>query len=104
MKDENPEISSELLRGILSLRNRPILFDSFVSDISPTREKILSRSFMAALTTGQGMTKPIEFHSHDLVRYSGDMLSWIHQACIAERDMLEILFGLNSTAGIYIWF
>jgi predicted MPP superfamily phosphohydrolase len=56
----------------------------------------------AALTTGQGMTKPIEFHAHDLIRYAGDILSWIHQACIAERDLLELLFGLKSTAGKFM--
>ena len=55
-------------------------------------------SFHSAVSVGSGVTKPIEFHAHDVLRYVGDLLSWVHQACIAERDLLETLLGLQSSA------
>lgn len=99
MKEESPDPSAELLRGITCLQNRPILFKAWGSDMSTLREKALSRAFGMALSIGQGMTRPIDFHAHDLTRYAGDILAWMHQSFVSEREMLEQLFGLKSSAG-----
>ena len=46
--------------------------------------------FINALTKGGpgGTPKPIELTSHDPVRYSGDMVAWLHQTIASERDFL----------------
>lgn len=47
----------------------------------------------ALVRGGQGGTpKPIEIHSHDPLRYVGDMLAWVHQAVAGEKEFLESLF------------
>jgi hypothetical protein len=58
-------------------------------------------AFHEALTVGgpAGVPKPIDFHAHDYLRYAGDILAWIHQAAMAEREMLENIFGIQSRAG-----
>lgn len=38
-----------------------------------------------------------------LYRYNGDILAWIHQACVSEREMLDSVFGLASRAGIVLF-
>ena len=44
------------------------------------------------LTVGPGGTpRPIELHSHDPLRYVGDMLAWLHQATASEKEHLQTL-------------
>jgi len=52
------------------------------------------RRFITALTRGgpNGIPRPIEMHAHDPVRYTGDMLAWIHQAVASENEFLKALF------------
>lgn len=38
-----------------------------------------------------GTPRPIELHSHDPLRYVGDMLAWIHQATASEKEHLQSL-------------
>lgn len=41
------------------------------------------------LSAGPGGTpRPIELHSHDPLRYVGDMLAWLHQAAATEKEHL----------------
>jgi hypothetical protein len=56
------------------------------------------KAFQSALSVGGpgGVPKPIEFHAHDTIRYAGDILAWIHQASMGEREMLENIFGMES--------
>ena len=51
------------------------------------------RSFIDALTRGGpgGTPRPIELHSHDPLRYVGDMLAWLHQASASEKEHLQTL-------------
>ena len=45
-----------------------------------------------SLSTGPGGTpRPIELHSHDPLRYVGDMLAWLHQAAASEKEHLQTL-------------
>lgn len=57
------------------------------------RRDAVARAFMAALTRGG---RPIELQAHDSLRYVGDMLAWVHQACAGEKEMLESLFNRHS--------
>ena len=89
-----------------AFRLRPILFDACIEELSHIRHEALTKSFYAALTQGGhgGVPKPIDFHAHDPQRYTGDILAWIHQACVGEREMLDAVFGLSSRAGVYCSF
>ena len=40
---------------------------------------------------GTKNSRPIELHSHDPLRYLGDMLAWVHQACASEREHVTCL-------------
>lgn len=64
------------------------------------RKTTLIRAFQEALSVGGpgGFPRPIEFFAHDAVRYVGDMVAWVHQTTVSEREMLEGLFGLPSSA------
>ena len=50
-----------------------------------------------------GTPRPIELHSHDPLRYVGDMLAWLHQAIASEREHIQALLkkcvmnGRNSS-------
>lgn len=59
----------------------------------------MARAFINALTRGGpgGTPRPIELQAHDSLRYIGDMLAWIHQACASEKEMLESLFQKTPT-------
>ena len=101
LKYESPEVSTNLKRAMHAFRVRPILFDSCIDEIASIRNIAISKAFTNALTLGgpNGFPKPIEFHAHDSMRYAGDILAWVHQACIGERELLEGVFGLASKAG-----
>ena len=95
---ENPQISTSIRRSLRVLAERPALFSSCLDFFAKSRERNLSESFYAALTGsshGQNEdanTKPIEYYSHDSLRFVGDMLAWTHSATVSERESLEILF------------
>ena len=95
---ENPQISSVIRRALRALAERPTLFQSCLDFFAEAREHVLTDAFYAALTGSSGendqnpMTKPIEFHAHDPLRYVGDMLAWTHSATVSEREALETLF------------
>ncbi|KAJ1547809.1 Golgi transport complex subunit 6, partial [Cladochytrium tenue] len=54
------------------------------------------RLAMRALKLRPSMFQPIEMHAHDPLRYVGDMLAWLHQAAVSEREFLESLFSPND--------
>ena len=95
---ENPQISSIIRRALRALAERPSLFQSCLDYFAEAREHVLTDAFYAALTGSSiendqnPMTKPIEFHAHDPLRYVGDMLAWTHSATVSERESLETLF------------
>jgi len=95
---ENPQISSLIRRALRALAERPTLFQSCLDFFAESREHVLTDAFYAALTGSEAendhnpMTKPIDFHAHDPLRYVGDMLAWTHSATVSEREALEALF------------
>ena len=95
---ENPQISSVIRRALRALAERPSLFQSCLDYFAKAREHVLTDAFYAALTGSSAendlnpMTKPIDFHAHDTLRYVGDMLAWTHSATVSEREALESLF------------
>ncbi|KAF8266548.1 oligomeric complex COG6-domain-containing protein [Lactarius quietus] len=70
--------------------------------LAQTRQSATLSSLTSALTTGsasgRSSTRPIELHAHDALRYTGDMLAWVHQAIAAERVFLETRLGIDAGA------
>ena len=111
---EDPRISGSVRRALRGLAERPTLFQSCLDFFAEAREHNLSAAFHAALTETHAASgtanvvpnaKPIEFSTHDTLRYVGDMLAWVHSAAVSEREALEGLFvsdaeelakGINS--------
>lgn len=106
---ENPQIGSSIRHALRVLAERPSLFQSCLDYFAEAREHILSDAFHTALT-GESPSgkpdpsvKPIELAAHDLLRYVGDMLAWMHSAAVGEREALEVFFvseGGEIAAGI----
>lgn len=68
-----------------------------MDEVASARHDAVARSFLNALTRGGpgGTPRPIELQAPDPLRYIGDMLAWVHQACAGEKEMLESLFQRN---------
>lgn len=68
-----------------------------MDQIASARHDAVARAFLNALTKGGpgGTPRPIELQAPDPLRYIGDMLAWVHQACASEKEMLESLFQRN---------
>ncbi|KAI9484688.1 oligomeric Golgi complex subunit 6-like protein [Zychaea mexicana] len=88
------DVSTLMTKGLHALRHRPVLFQTILDDLAVARREAVGRAFINALTRGGpgGTPRPIELQAHDSLRYIGDMLAWIHQACASEKEMLESLF------------
>jgi hypothetical protein len=65
--------------------------------VASARHDAVARAFLNALTRGGpgGTPRPIELQAPDPLRYIGDMLAWVHQACAGEKEILESLFQRN---------
>ncbi|KAL1919011.1 uncharacterized protein VTP21DRAFT_2392 [Calcarisporiella thermophila] len=92
------EASAALRSAMQALKQRPVLFQSCLDELVQIRKNAILRAFIDALTRGGpgGMPRPIELHAHDPLRYIGDMLAWIHQSLVGEREVLEGLFGVST--------
>ena len=97
MSTEYPEINPTLRKALKELRERPILFQYCIDEYSIARRMALVRSFIDALTREWSTGRPIELHSHDPVRYCGDMLGWLHQAIATENDHISSLLSEHGT-------
>ena len=118
-KDYSMEVTSTMRESVVRLKKRPELLtyvpllskcwseidyvapSESLTILSSTRQNSLLTSFLTALTRGgpSGLPRPIELHAHDPLRYVGDMLAWVHQAIAAEREFLEMLFGVGVESG-----
>ena len=98
-----------------------------MDEFGTARRSTVVRGFIDALTRGGpgGTPRPIEMHSHDPLRYSGqtvpeglvvfgrksslmrafpiryvgDMLAWLHQATASEKEHLEALLKQVTAQG-----
>lgn len=95
---ENPQINAFIRKSLRTLAERPALFESCLDSFSDARDHIMTEGFYSALTGASTdpdkdpTMKPIEFHAHDTLRYTGDILAWAHSATVSERESLESLF------------
>ncbi|KAG9348419.1 hypothetical protein JZ751_002154, partial [Albula glossodonta] len=72
-----------------------------LDEFGTARRCAVVRGFIDALTRGGpgGTPRPIEMHSHDPLRYVGDMLAWLHQATASEKEHLEALLKQVTMQG-----
>eukprot|EP00047_Mylnosiga_fluctuans_P019083 m.78466 g.78466 ORF g.78466 m.78466 type:complete len:660 (+) comp7966_c0_seq2:23-2002(+) len=99
LNSEMPEHPALLCRAFGMLRDRPVLLQYCMKDLADARRNVASRAFIDALTRGGpgGVPKPIELFSHDAVRYTSDMLAWLHQCVASERELLSFLLAPPPT-------
>ncbi|XP_077421864.1 conserved oligomeric Golgi complex subunit 6 [Vanacampus margaritifer] len=93
LTQETCDISPILTQAMEALQDRPVLYKYALDEFGAVRRNAVVRGFIDALTRGGagGTPRPIEMHSHDPMRYVGDMLAWLHQATASEREHLEAL-------------
>lgn len=93
---ETMEMHTQLFKCIAYLQSKKVLFGHCLDEYVTVRRSAVSHSFIEALTRGRTSHntnyQAIELYSVDIVRYAGDMLSFIHQSIVFERDMLKTLF------------
>eukprot|EP00054_Salpingoeca_dolichothecata_P024694 m.169099 g.169099 ORF g.169099 m.169099 type:complete len:652 (-) comp25102_c0_seq3:54-2009(-) len=90
LTSDSPDAPALLCRAMHSLRARPILFQYSLNELSTARRNAVVRSFIDALTRGKGnAARPIELFAHDSVRYTSDMLAWLHQCAASEREFVK---------------
>lgn len=81
-----------------------LLFYRYVlEEYCTVRRSYLVQTFIEALTKGgpDNNPPPIEVHAHDPQKYVGDILAWLNQAILIERDNIHILVEKCNKAGIY---
>ena len=98
--EEKEEDATLLREAIRALRARPMLLRYCAEEVGSARRASLVSRFVNALTKGGpgGMPPPIELHAHDPMRYTNDMLAWIHQALASEKELTNRLFTLDANA------
>nr|XP_008506978.1 PREDICTED: conserved oligomeric Golgi complex subunit 6-like [Equus przewalskii] len=102
LTQESCDISPVLTKAMEALQDRPVLYKYTLDEFGTARRSTVVRGFIDALTRGGpgGTPRPIEMHSHDPLRYVGDMLAWLHQATASEKEHLEALLKHVTTQGV----
>ncbi|EPS37041.1 hypothetical protein H072_9366 [Dactylellina haptotyla CBS 200.50] len=99
---ETPVGNRQVRKALEVLTNRPALLQSCIDTLAEARQRSLYDSFNHALTGGDGDalgTKPIDMMAHDPIRYTGDMLAWLHSALVGELEALQAIFELPPNPG-----
>ncbi|OXB58951.1 hypothetical protein ASZ78_005772 [Callipepla squamata] len=102
LTQESCDISPVLAQAMEALQDRPVLYKYTLDEFGTARRSAVVRGFIDALTRGGlgGTPRPIEMHSHDPLRYVGDMLAWLHQATASEKEHLEAILKLVTIQGV----
>ncbi|XP_051719865.1 conserved oligomeric Golgi complex subunit 6 [Ctenopharyngodon idella] len=102
LTQETCDIPPVLSQAMESLQDRPVLYKYTLDEFGTARRSAVVRGFIDALTRGGpgGTPRPIEMHSHDPMRYVGDMLAWLHQATASEKEHLEALLKQVTVPGV----
>ncbi|NXP35185.1 COG6 protein, partial [Leiothrix lutea] len=102
LTQESCDISPVLAQAMEALQDRPVLYKYTLDEFGTARRSAVVRGFIDALTRGGlgGTPRPIEMHSHDPLRYVGDMLAWLHQATASEKEHLEAMLKLVTIQGV----
>ncbi|XP_064604827.1 conserved oligomeric Golgi complex subunit 6-like [Liolophura sinensis] len=90
---DSPDISPLLSQAMEAIKDRPVLFKYTLDEFGTARRTAVVRGLIDALSRGGpgGTPRPIELHSHDPLRYVGDIMAWLHQAAASEKELLQSL-------------
>ncbi|KAK6528626.1 Golgi transport complex subunit 6, variant 5 [Orbilia ellipsospora] len=95
---ETPTGNHRVRRALEVLTNRPALLQSCLDTLAESRQRTLNESFTDALTgRGEADMKPIDVMAHDPIRYTGDMMAWLHSALVGELEALQAIFELSGS-------
>uniref|UniRef100_A0A8C1NZU1 Component of oligomeric golgi complex 6 n=1 Tax=Cyprinus carpio TaxID=7962 RepID=A0A8C1NZU1_CYPCA len=72
------------VQAMACLQDRPVLYKYTLDEFGTARRPAVVR----------------EMHSHDPLRYVGDMLAWLHQATASEKEHLEALLKQVTVQGV----
>ncbi|KAM6946221.1 conserved oligomeric Golgi complex subunit 6 [Aplochiton taeniatus] len=102
LAQETCDVSPVLSQAMEALQDRPVLYKYTLDEFGTARRCAVVRGFIDALTRGGpgGTPRPIEMHSHDPMRYVGDMLAWLHQATASEKEHLDALLKQVTVLGV----
>uniref|UniRef100_A0AAR2JXZ7 Conserved oligomeric Golgi complex subunit 6 n=1 Tax=Pygocentrus nattereri TaxID=42514 RepID=A0AAR2JXZ7_PYGNA len=102
LTQETCDVPPVLTQAMEALQDRPVLYKYTLDEFGTARRSAVVRGFIDALTRGGpgGTPRPIEMHSHDPMRYVGDMLAWLHQATASEKEHLEALLKQVTVQGV----
>ncbi|XP_066534986.1 conserved oligomeric Golgi complex subunit 6 [Hoplias malabaricus] len=102
LTQETCDVPPVLSQAMEALQDRPVLYKYTLDEFGTARRSAVVRGFIDALTRGGpgGTPRPIEMHSHDPMRYVGDMLAWLHQATASEKEHLEALLKQVTVQGV----
>ncbi|KAB5550474.1 hypothetical protein PHYPO_G00054150 [Pangasianodon hypophthalmus] len=102
LTQETCDVPPVLSQAMESLQDRPVLYKYTLDEFGTARRSAVVRGFIDALTRGGpgGTPRPIEMHSHDPMRYVGDMLAWLHQTTASEKEHLEALLKQTTGQGV----
>lgn len=71
-----------------------------LDEYATARRGTVVQGFIDALTRNGGRSRdhqqqyrPIELHAHDPIRYTGDILAWLHQSVASEKENLVQLLA-----------
>ncbi|KAH9514306.1 Golgi transport complex subunit 6 [Bulinus truncatus] len=101
---DTPDVSYLLCQAMEALQDRPVLLKYSLDEFGKARRSAVVRGFIDALTRGGpgGTPRPIELHSHDPLRYVGDMLAWLHQSSASEKEYLQSLMKNCASSSIQL--
>ncbi|KAL2315018.1 hypothetical protein POMI540_1577 [Schizosaccharomyces pombe] len=92
------EANSHLKKAFTKLFSEPTMVNKSINLIVQARQQILSTAYLTALTRGDFLSssRPIELSAPDTVRFIGDLLAWIHQTIVNEKELVEALFAARK--------
>ncbi|XP_062521399.1 conserved oligomeric Golgi complex subunit 6-like [Corticium candelabrum] len=95
LTSDSPDVVPALRHSMKAFKERQVLLKCSLDELATARRTAVVRMFIDALTRGgpMGTPRPIELHSHDPIRYIGDMLGWVHQAIASERELLQSILS-----------
>lgn len=93
INSDSLDVHPLICRALGCLQERSMLFKYSLDEYVTVRRAAVVRNFIDALTRGgpTGSPQPIELHSHNPIRYIGDILAWLHQAVASEKELMETL-------------
>ncbi|QSL64498.1 hypothetical protein MERGE_001799 [Pneumocystis wakefieldiae] len=96
-KYKSYEPKDDIKKALYILSEKDDLFKKCLKTISKERQELLSENFQFKLIHGNSLTslQQIKIQTYDLLQYTSDILSWIHQTVVNEKEFFEMLFGIN---------